>query len=147
MKSKVIVGILGAFGLVATLAFGALPGSEAGKTVRDGVYTSEQADRGEQVVVDFGCTNCHGTELQGGAEEQPPLLGEQFVNAWTGRKLDELAAKITTMPADRAPAYQVKAAGAADVVAYLLRSNGYPAGDAELPSDADSLRQIEIVAP
>jgi cytochrome c553 len=147
MKSKVIVGILGACGLAATLTYGALPHQQAGKTVADGVYTSPQADRGMQTVEDYGCRNCHGAELEGGKDEQPQLVGEEFVSAWTGRKLDELAEKITTMPADQGEAYHVKPAAAPDVVAYLLRANGYPAGTAELPADPKTLKLIEIVAP
>ena len=147
MKSKATVGILVVCGFfLVTLGYGAFPGSQT-KTVADGVYTSAQADRGMQVLENFGCRNCHGTQLEGGPEEEPPLLGEQFVGLWSGRKLDELAEKITMMPADRAPQDQVRPAAAVDVVAYILRLNGYPEGKAELPSDPAVLKLIEIVAP
>jgi S-disulfanyl-L-cysteine oxidoreductase SoxD len=99
------------------------------------------------VVENYGCRNCHGAQLEGGPEEEPPLWGEQFVSAWSGRKLDELAEKITTMPANADPGYQVKPAAAPDVVAYLLQANGYPAGAAELPADPKVLKRITIVAP
>ena len=100
-----------------------------------------------QIVQDYGCRNCHGGQLEGGADEQPPLVSEEFVASWSGRKLDELAEKITTMPADRDAPYQVKPAAAPDVIAYLLRSNGYPEGKTELPADASVLKRITIVAP
>src|SRR5476649_361225 len=106
MSCKVIVGFLGACGLVATLGY-AVPHQGTARTVNDGVYTSDQADRGMQVVEDYGCRNCHGRQLEGGADEQPQLAGEQFVSAWAGRKLDELAEKITTMPADQPDGYHV----------------------------------------
>src|ERR1019366_6884908 len=118
MKSKVLIGLLA--------LFYSLPPQEVAKTVADGVYTSDQADRGMQVVENYGCRNCHGSQLEGGADEQPQLAGEQFVSAWTGKRLDELAEKITTMPADQPDGYHVKPAAAPDVVAFLLRSNGYP---------------------
>lgn len=148
MKTKTRIGIIGCVCcLAASLTYAGLPSQEAERTVNDGVYTAVQADRGVQVVVDFGCQNCHGTQLEGGPEEQPPLVGEQFVSAWSGRKLDELAAKITTMPADRDEPYHVKPAAAPDVIASLLRANGYPEGKSELPADPSVLKHITIVAP
>ena len=145
MKSTVISGMFGIGCLAATLGYGAL--QQADRTVADGVYTSAQADRGMQIVEDYGCRNCHGGEFEGGAEEQPPLVGEEFIAVWAGRKLDELTDKITTMPADADGPYQVKRAAAPDVVAYLLRINGYPSGKTDLPSDAATLKRITIVAP
>jgi mono/diheme cytochrome c family protein len=147
MKSRWILIILGVFGLAATLCYGALPRQAGKKTVADGVYTSAQADRGYQIVLDYGCTNCHGAQFEGGAEEQPQLLGDEFVNAWSGRKLDELAEKITTMPADQPPQYHVKPAAAPDVIAFILRVNGYLEGSTELSADPKVLKEIEIVAP
>jgi len=145
MRTRVIIGILGLWGLAATLASGEFP--RQGKTAADGVYTSAQADRGMQVIADYGCRNCHGSHLEGGTDEQPQLVGEEFVNTWTGRKLNELTEKITMMPSDAERGYTVKAAAAPDVVAYLLRSNGFPAGTSELPADPAALKLIEIVAP
>jgi cytochrome c553 len=147
MKSRLLVIIFGVGGLAATLCYGALPRRSGQKTVADGVYTSAQADRGYQIVQDYGCTNCHGAQFEGGAEEQPQLLGDEFVTAWSGRKLDELAQKITTMPADQPPEYHVKPAAAPDVIAFILRVNGYPEGGTELSADPRVLSQIVIVAP
>ena len=147
MKIKVITGLLAVCWLAATLSYGALSRQEADRTASDGVYTSAQADRGMQIIENFGCRNCHGSELEGGTEEQPPLVGEEFLNSWTGRKLDELAEKITTMPADQDEPYHVKPAAAPDVIAYLLRSNGYPEGKSELAADPKALKRIAIVAP
>jgi hypothetical protein len=148
MKSRFpIVIIFAVFCMVVSLKYAALPLQVADKTVAAGVYTDAQADRGVQLVVNYGCQNCHGTQLEGGAEEQPPLTGEQFVTAWSGRKLDELAAKITTMPADRDEPYHVKPAEAPDIIASLLRANGYPAGNSDLPADSNILKHITIVEP
>src|SRR5215510_7235024 len=145
MMSRKIVGTLGILSLAATLGYGALR-QQATKTA-DGVYTSQQADRGMQIIEDYGCRNCHGSQLEGGADEQPQLIGDEFVGTWTGRKLDELAEKITMMPADADPQYQVKPAAAPDVIAFLLRANGYRAGTAALSSDPNVLKRIEINAP
>jgi len=148
MKKQFIIVILVVLGLAAaTFIHGATPVQQADRTVAEGVYTTEQADRGAQVVENYGCRGCHGPTLEGGAEEEPPLWGEEFINVWAGRKVDELAEKITTMPANAEPAYQVKPAAASDVVAFLLRANGYPAGKTELPTDKAALKRITIVAP
>lgn len=136
---------MGLCALIATLCYGALP--PQGRTTADGVYTDEQADRGAQVIENYGCRNCHGAQLEGGADEQPQLVGDEFVTAWSGRKLDELYQKITTMPADQDEPYHVKSAAAPDVVAFLLRANGYPEGKSELPADVEVLQKITIVAP
>ena len=85
--------------------------------------------------------------MEGGKEEQPQLVGQEFVSAWSGRTLDELATKITTMPADRDEAYHVKSAEAPDIIASLLRANGYPEGNSDLPADVSALKGIKIVAP
>jgi hypothetical protein len=148
MRSRFFLPVV--FGIIVlTLSWtcGALPRQGAERTVADGVYTTDQADRGVQLVVNYGCQNCHGTQMEGGAEEQPPLVGEQFVSAWSGRKLDELAAKIGTMPADRDAPYHVKPAEAPDIIASLLRANGYPEGKADLPADPNVLKRITIVEP
>jgi mono/diheme cytochrome c family protein len=147
MKKELIIGLVGACGLAATLVYGASVPQNAERTVNEGVYTSAQADRGAQVVEDYGCRSCHGATLEGGAEEQPPLWGEEFIGSWSGRKVSELAEKITTMPANAEPGYQVKPAAAPDVVAFLLRANGYPVGKTELPADTNTLSRIKIVAP
>ena len=143
MKTSITFGILAFSTLAATLGFTAIQD----RKTSDGVYTNEQADRGQQLVTGYGCQNCHGASLEGGLAEEPPLQGEQFFTSWTGRKVDELAEKLTTMPADRGPGDQVKPQEAADIVSYLLRYNGFPAGAEELPADLPSLKRIEIVGP
>jgi hypothetical protein len=148
MKQTAIAGLIfGICALAASLTYSASPAQQAERTVADGVYTVAQAERGVQLVVNYGCQNCHGNQLEGGPEEQPPLVGEQFVSAWSGRKLDELATKLATMPADRDEPYHVKPAQAPDIIASLLRANGYPEGNAELPADINVLKHITIVAP
>jgi cytochrome c553 len=139
MKIKVLIVILGLCGMAATF--------EQSRKTSEGVYTNAQAERGLQIVEYYGCRSCHGDYLEGGVEEEPPLAGQEFLTAWTGRKLDELAEKITTMPANLDSQYQVKPAAAVDVVAYLLRANGYPAGTKALPHDPAPRPSLEIGAP
>ena len=117
---------------------------QAPSTVKDGVYTDEQAKRGETAYAEK-CSACHGNDLSG-AGFAPALNGETFAQSWVDRKLDELADRIKdTMPADKpgslAPETNI------DIVAFLLKSNGYGAGTRPLPAESIDLQQITITKP
>ncbi len=73
----------------------------------------------------------------------PGIQGEDFRKAWSGKTLFELYDKIkTTMPANEPGT--LSAAATADMVAYILKLNDYPAGATELPSDNAALGQIKL---
>ncbi len=127
-----------------TLAVGAvaLPAAQEppAPSVRDGVYTDEQADRGE-VLYDEQCAVCHGTIRQF-VPEMAALLGDHnFRNAWRGRSLGEMFGYIQeTMPQD-APG-TLTPAQTAEIVAHILRGNRLPAGETALPEDEEALNAI-----
>jgi mono/diheme cytochrome c family protein len=74
--------------------------AQTSRSVGDGVYTPEQADRGKTAYVEQ-CANCHGAHLTGG-DETPALVGGQFLTTWRTRSVDELFERVrVTMPADR----------------------------------------------
>ena len=112
----------------------------AAPSVRDGIYTVEQADRGE-ALYDERCTVCHG-EIRAIVPEMAALLGDHtFRNFWRGRSLGEMFGYIReTMPQD-APG-TLTAAQTAEIVAHILRGNRLPAGDAALPDDEETLNGI-----
>jgi mono/diheme cytochrome c family protein len=117
--------------------------SPRARTVWDGVYTSEQAKRGESLYL-LKCGSCHGDKLTGG-ESAPPLAGGQFLSNWNGLTLDILFERIRlTMPSDN-PA-RVGRMPKADILAYILRMNRFPAGKAELQYKAELLKEILIEA-
>jgi S-disulfanyl-L-cysteine oxidoreductase SoxD len=112
-------------------------------SVWDGVYTQEQASRGK-VVYQKECASCHGTALDGSGQA-PPLSGADFKSNWNGQTADDLMEKMQTqMPADQ-PGRLTREQNA-DILAFLLMANGFPAGSKELPSDAASLRKIRFEA-
>jgi mono/diheme cytochrome c family protein len=114
---------------------------QAGKTVWDGVYSDTQGKRGEELSK-TACVTCHGNELAG-SDLAPALQGDDFKGVWTGRTAAELFDKIqSTMPADKVGT--LKPPESADLVAYILKINGYPAGAAELASEMAALQQIKI---
>ena len=116
----------------------------AGGSVTDGVYTADQAKRGQAVYGD-ACAKCHLDDLSGGATS-PPLVGNDLLGGWKGKSLGALFDEVRmTMPFDSPGS--LTAAQYADVVAYLLQSNKYPAGEKELDKDPAPLQAIKIEPP
>jgi mono/diheme cytochrome c family protein len=103
----------------------------------DGVYSDAQAQRGRQQYLQH-CSLCHSVSLQGN-NESPPLIG-QFMPDWEGAPLSDLYDFIsTTMPLDKPGS--LNAAAYTDIVAYLLKANGFPSGQTELqPQALQSIR-------
>lgn len=133
-----------AAGLAMPLAAAAPLGEarQEGRTVLDGVYTEEQAVRGETVYQDQ-CTFCHLDDLLGDAFSTP-LVDEAFTLRWDGGSVGDLMTVIqVTMPADQPATLGYEAV--ADVTAFILKMNDYPAGDQELAADPDALEAVTIV--
>ena len=109
------------------------------RTTWDGVYTAGQAKRGEAAFVE-ACSNCHGRTLEG-ADMTPALTGGGFTANWDGLTLGDLFDRIRiSMPADRPGSLSRQED--ADVVAYILQFNQFPAGKEELPREVQVLKQI-----
>src|SRR2546430_16270645 len=84
--------------LIAASLFALRAQEPAGsRSVWDGVYTEEQAKRGEPVY-QKECAACHGAMMTGG-ESAPPLTGGGFQANWNGLTLGDLFDRIRkTMP-------------------------------------------------
>src|SRR5688572_18387755 len=109
-----------------------------GKTVADSVYSEAQATRGA-ASYDTSCAGCHRPDL--GGANGPALRGERFARIFAGKDLKTLYTKIaTTMP--RGAAASLGDAVYLDIVAHVLRENGFPAGDGELTAEALSSLQV-----
>ncbi|MCY3814535.1 MAG: cytochrome c [Gammaproteobacteria bacterium] len=133
-----------AMSCAALLAAGVVFAEDAAtRSVRDGVYTAAQAERGRTVYV-AQCEACHKADLRG-EQMTPSLVGVSFAFRWNEKTLyDYLAGMRATMP-QSAPG-GLSDAAYVDVLAYILAENGYPSGDAMLVADADALRAIRIAA-
>jgi mono/diheme cytochrome c family protein len=109
--------------------------AQAPRTVQDGVFADAQAARGQSLYAQR-CADCHGPALNGALA--PPLAGEAFIDKWRTEPLSALFIKIRyTMP-PAAPA-ALTSAQAADLVAHILQTNGFPAGTTEFPAaDAET---------
>jgi mono/diheme cytochrome c family protein len=114
----------------------------ASKTAWNGVYTEAQAKRGETAYAQF-CAKCHGPDLVG-ADVAPPLAGVEFQSGWNDLTVGDLFERLRiTMPADKPGT--VSRQDNSDLVAFLLAKNGFPAGDAELPTQAEIMKTIKIL--
>jgi mono/diheme cytochrome c family protein len=110
------------------------------RSVWDGVYTTQQAERGAATYRQV-CGYCHRDNLRG--DEGPALVGTAFTARWTDQTVADLFLTIqSTMPED-SPGSLAPAAYT-DVVSYLLQSNGMPPGASELPSDLTALGGLRI---
>ncbi len=117
--------------------------AQAQKSTWDGVYTAEQATRGATVYAE-SCASCHGGTLQGG-DQAPSLAGDDFLRAWNELTIYDLFDRIhTTMPQDQ-PGLLTPAQNA-DLIAYMLSANKYPAAATELSHDAAVMKTIRIDA-
>ena len=118
--------------------------AQASKSVADGVYTEEQAKRGEKVYAEQ-CGFCHGDKLED-SSVIPALTGDNFIGNWKGKTAGDLFDKVhQTMPAT-APG-SMTPEQSADVVAHMLAVAHYPAGSTELSVKAEDLKQIQIDSP
>jgi S-disulfanyl-L-cysteine oxidoreductase SoxD len=107
-----------------------------------GLYTGEQANRGAEVYA-HACTHCHRSDLSGNEDGAPPMKGPGFDARWNDRPLSELHFVIKeTMPQDEPGTLSDQQC--ADLLAYILKSNGLPAGSRELPANADALSRIRF---
>ena len=112
------------------------------RTATDGVYTADQAKRGEALYKDQ-CAPCHGVGLTGGAG--PALTGDEFAKIWAGPLLD-IVNKITrTMPGDNPG--KITRPQATDILAHMLQVGRFPAGRSELVPDDAALKQVSLPPP
>jgi cytochrome c len=115
------------------------------KSVFDGVFTEEQSARGEAQYLET-CERCHQENLAGNQNEDvPPLIGDKFLSEWNRWTVGDLFEFFTTeMPPKRKDRLKLSAENYADILAYILKQNGFPAGKAELLPTLEPLLEIEI---
>ncbi len=124
---------------------------EPAVSVWSGVYSDEQAGRGEQVYR-RRCRKCHRGDLSGdgalqgdGSEVVPSLVGVSFEQRWDAATVADLFLTVSrAMPWD-APG-SVSPQQNIDVVSYLLKMNGMPPGADELPAETERLDRVGITA-
>jgi mono/diheme cytochrome c family protein len=117
------------------------------RSIWDGVYTREQAARGQQMAR-AACGLCHGSRMNGVPDDNdmrpgPPLARAYFLRVWDGRTLGSFFTYSKwTMPQAN-PGFLPDEDYAA-IVAYALSLTGAPAGSTPLPTSARELGYIMI---
>jgi mono/diheme cytochrome c family protein len=117
------------------------PAPAESKSVWDGVYTEEQAKRGEPLY-HKQCAACHGDALSGG-ESAPPLTGGAFLSNWNGLTLGDLFDRIRKTMPQNAPG-KLSRQENADILAFALSVNKFPAGKMELSRQTEFLKGIRF---
>lgn len=108
-------------------------GGAATRPTSAGVYTAEQAARGEESYAGM-CTGCHTPASH---------MGDVFMSGWRGRPVSELYGFIRAAMPKNEPG-SLTPDEYASIVAYILKLNGMPAGAKPLPADSAALERIRI---
>ena len=75
----------------------------------------------------------------------PEIVGQTFIARWSSRTVGGLFERVlVSMPEDDPSSVSRQAK--ADIVAYILRMNEFPAGDDELPDRIEILKQFTFGA-
>ena len=109
------------------------------RTVWDGVYTDAQAARAT-ATFSQSCSNCHTLAQDGGNR---PLTGDAFWKGFTQKTVADLLTFVKTNMPNGVNAGSLSAPMYNDLVALILKSNGFPAGATEVSSD--SVAGVQIV--
>ncbi|MFP5356706.1 MAG: c-type cytochrome, partial [Gemmatimonadota bacterium] len=102
----------------------------------DSSYTEEQAGRGEQVFTRV-CLECHA---------RTEMANADFRLKWGGQTTFDLYKSIVTTMPDSDPG-SLPRADYEDVVAYILKLNGIPAGTAPLSGDSTAMSRKLVLPP
>ena len=108
-------------------------------TVWAGVFTAEQSARG-RAHFNASCSSCH-TQSDTGSDI-PELEGEAFLEDWGEDNLNSLFELISNSMPAREPGSLTEEVYV-EIVAYMLESNGFPAGDQELLADRMATIRVE----
>jgi mono/diheme cytochrome c family protein len=107
------------------------------RTVWDGAYTEAQAARG-LVAFSSNCAGCHALAAEGKA----PLAGDPFWKSFAQKTVGDLLEFVSTYMPNGTPG-SLSEPAYNDIVALILKSNGFPAGIAEL--GRNTIAGVQIV--
>ena len=109
------------------------------KTVWDGVYTDAQAERAT-LTFSQTCSRCHTLTPDGSGNR--PLTGDKFWEGYTQKTVGDLLTFVkTNMPNGNGGS--LPAATYNDLVALILKSNGFPAGMTEVAPE--TIANVQII--
>ena len=107
------------------------------RTVWNGVYTEAQADRG-QTAFGQSCSGCHALAAEG----RSPLVGDPFWKSFALKTVGDLLEYVNANMPNGNPG-SLNESTYRDIVAVMLKSNGFPTGTTELRRD--NIADVQIV--
>lgn len=139
LSKPALIGSVGA--LIVAVGIGVVFLRPA-NSLMDGVFTLEQAARG-QALYPTTCPRCHAADLMGDGFETPSLVSTEFTHRWDGRTVADLFLFVSeNMPASSPGKFDDQTY--IDLIAFILRFNGFPTGRKELPPDPEYLAGIAM---
>ena len=131
-------------GLIVFVCLGiAITAQESRRTIWDGVFSDQQAARGQRGYAQT-CATCHADDLLG-RTNAPPLVGEAFLGRFNRSTADDVVQTVRqTMPQEAPDSLALDAY--VDIVTYLFKANGGPAGTGDLPADRAMLKQVLVTS-
>jgi len=118
---------------VAAVGEAQSPQPNGQRSTSQGVYNREQWLRGRDLYAGL-CASCHPAVTH---------VGPIFTKSWAGIKLSDLFGYLRErMPKNEPGSLTDKEY--VDVMSYMLRLNGMPAGNDELPADSAALTKVRI---
>jgi hypothetical protein len=125
--------LLAACIVVPEAAASQAPTADGQRSTGQGVYSREQWMRGRDVYAGL-CAGCHPAITH---------VGPMFTTSWAGKKLSDLFGFLRERMPKNDPG-SLSEQEYVDVMSYMLRLNGMPAGVDELPADSAALTKIRI---
>ncbi len=98
--------------------------------------------RGQKAYLE-SCARCHAEDLLGASG--PALVGDFFANRFVGSSVQDMLKTLRRSMPQEAPD-SLGTQMYVDITSFILKSNGSPTGSAELPTDAETLQQIEVAS-
>jgi cytochrome c5 len=137
----VVAAMLAAVASAAQAGAGQAHGAPS-TTAWNGAFTDAQAARGGERYR-TSCAACHAEDLLGATA--PALAGQAFLERWNGQTAFDMVQLIKQSMPQEAPD-SLGQPVYVDIVAFLLKTNGLPAGTAELPADDAALKQVLVTS-
>jgi len=129
----IAVVLTSSFVCVVSMSAASTAAGEDPRTIVDRVFSVAQAERGEQRFK-ISCSSCHTPGSFGGGT---------FAERWEGQTMADVFDYVSSAMPENDPG-GLKKDEYADVLAYILRINAYPAGNDELPADSVELKKLGI---
>lgn len=106
-------------------------------------FSKTQVNEGRKTYRE-SCATCHGAKLEG-LHISPALTGARFDQTWRGKSADILTFHLRRMPPEAADVpSDLNDEDYTNILAYILMSNDFVTGEADLPTDMAALGKITI---